>query len=123
MIKLVFCLKRLPGMTRDEFQDYWRNTHAPLVRSHAATLNISRYIQSHSMAEDPGFMLSRMRGSGGLDFDGVAELWWEDEESYAAPGLTPEGQAAGKALLDDEANFIDLPNSPIFLVRENHVVP
>ena len=31
MIKLTFCLRRLPHLTREEFQTYWREQHAPLV--------------------------------------------------------------------------------------------
>ncbi len=34
MIKLTFCLTRLPNLTLAEFQDYWWNKHAPLVKSH-----------------------------------------------------------------------------------------
>ncbi|HEY5625473.1 MAG TPA: EthD domain-containing protein [Dehalococcoidia bacterium] len=29
MIKLVYCLRRLPELTREEFQRYWRQNHAP----------------------------------------------------------------------------------------------
>ena len=45
MIKLTFCLARLPHLTREQFQDYWLNKHAPLVASHKATLGIRRYVQ------------------------------------------------------------------------------
>ena len=31
MLKLTFCLHRLPGMSREDFQDYWYNQHGPLV--------------------------------------------------------------------------------------------
>ena len=31
MIKLVFCLRRQPHLSREEFQRYWRECHAPLV--------------------------------------------------------------------------------------------
>ena len=44
MIKLVFCLRRLPQLSREEFQRYWFERHAPLVRSHAAALKIRRYV-------------------------------------------------------------------------------
>ncbi len=117
MIKLVFCLKRLPGMTRKQFQTYWRETHAPLVQRHAAVLQIARYVQSHTLSAGAAH-LAEARGSSWQDFDGVAELWWESMEAFAAGGGTAEGRAAGKALLEDEARFIDLPNSPIFLVQE-----
>ncbi|MGH7820684.1 MAG: EthD domain-containing protein [Candidatus Binatia bacterium] len=36
MVKLVFCLRRLPHLSRAEFQRYWRETHGPLVRKHGA---------------------------------------------------------------------------------------
>ena len=33
MLKLTFCLRRLPGMTREAFQDYWATTHVrPIMR-------------------------------------------------------------------------------------------
>jgi hypothetical protein len=31
MIKLMFCLRRLPALDRAAFQAYWRDHHAPLV--------------------------------------------------------------------------------------------
>jgi uncharacterized protein (TIGR02118 family) len=122
MIKLTFCLKRLPGLSREEFQTYWRETHAPLVQRHARVLGIARYVQSHSLPEGAAAALAQARGSAGQDYDGVAELWWDSMESFAGPGLTAEGRAAGQELLEDEARFIDLPNSPIFLVEERKFV-
>ena len=38
VIKLVFPLHRRPDFTREEFQTYWREKHAPLVIEPAATL-------------------------------------------------------------------------------------
>ena len=32
MIKLVFCLRRLPHLSREAFQRYWLDSHGPLVR-------------------------------------------------------------------------------------------
>lgn len=122
MIKLTFCLKRLPGMSREEFQAYWREKHAPLVQRHAGVLGIARYVQSHTLPEGTASALAEARGSGGQDYDGVAELWWDSMDSFAAAGLTDEGRAAGQELLEDEARFIDLSNSPIFLVEEKQFV-
>jgi len=52
MIKLTFCLVRLPHLTRAEFQHYWCHTHGPLVRSVAHELQIRRYVQLHSVPEE-----------------------------------------------------------------------
>jgi hypothetical protein len=51
-------------------------------------------------------------------YDGVAELWWESEAAIASAMSTPEGQRAGAELLADEAEFIDLPSSPLWLAHE-----
>jgi len=122
MLRVTFCLKRLPELTREQFQDYWRNNHASLVREHAAALGIRKYVQSHSLALPGAFPLADIRGSTGLDFDGVAQLWWADMASFAAAGSTEAGRVAGALLLADEKKFIDLPNSPIFLSEDFHVI-
>jgi hypothetical protein len=32
MVKLVFCARRLPHLSRAEFQRYWFENHGPLVK-------------------------------------------------------------------------------------------
>jgi uncharacterized protein (TIGR02118 family) len=122
MIRITFCLKRLPGMTREEFQDYWRNTHAPLVRANAEALGIRKYVQSHTISEADRFPGADVRGSSGKDYDGVAQLWWDDKAAFIAAGDTEAGRVAGATLLEDEKNFIDLENSPIFLSEDFLVI-
>jgi hypothetical protein len=52
-------------------------------------------------------------------YDGVAELWWESEAALAAASGTEAGRRAGAELLADEAEFIDLPRSPLWLAHEH----
>ena len=40
MVKLTFTLRRLPHLSREEFQRYWREQHAPLVEKHREVLGI-----------------------------------------------------------------------------------
>jgi uncharacterized protein (TIGR02118 family) len=121
MIKLSFCLRRLPHLTREEFQEYWRETHAPLVRRHAAALRIHRYVQTHALPGEAADSLRASRG-GPPGYDGVAELWWENETDLAEAAATPAGAEAGRALLEDERRFIDLARSPLFWAREHEVI-
>lgn len=118
MIKLVFCLRRLPHLSREQFQRRWREEHGPLVQRHAATLQLRRYVQSHTLADPRVAAVAQLRGSKGREFDGVAELWWDSVESVLGVLSTEAGQAAAAALLQDEAQFIDLPDSPIFFAEE-----
>jgi len=122
LIKLVFTIRRREGMTRDEFQRYWRNEHARLVEDHADVLRIRRYVQTHSRDTDADEALAAARGSEPRHYDGVAELWWDSVEDLLEASSSEEGQAAANALLEDERRFIDLPSSPIWLGEENVVI-
>ncbi len=122
MLKMIFCLRRLPHLTREEFQRYWREQHAPLVARHAASLGIRRYVQSHTVGDSRLQPVAELRGSAGKEFDGVAELWWDSADALMTAISTEAGQVAGRELLEDEARFIDLPNSPVFFTEENAVV-
>jgi uncharacterized protein (TIGR02118 family) len=122
MLKLVFTLRRREDMTREEFQRYWRDQHAPLVAKHADTLRIKRYVQVHARDTDLDEAVSAQRGTPLRHFDGVAELWWESMDDLMAAYGSEEGQAASQELLEDERRFIDLASSPLWLGEENVVV-
>jgi uncharacterized protein (TIGR02118 family) len=117
MLKLTFCLRRLPSLSLAEFQDYWLNRHGPLVRRLQPALGMERYVQLHRLDGDLADGMMRVRGAP-EPFDGVAELWWASEESFRAARRNPEAREAGRLLLEDEARFIDLPRSPLWLNRE-----
>ena len=121
MIKLTFCLRRRADMTLEDFQQYWRTTHATLVAERAETLGIRRYVQLHT-SDLPGVHTSLQRRNGGAPqpYDGVAELWFDSLDDFLGGG--PETLQASAELLADEQNFIDLANSPMWLGEENVVV-
>jgi uncharacterized protein (TIGR02118 family) len=121
MIKLVFCLRRLPHLSREQFQRYWLDSHGPLVRELAPALGVKRYVQVHTLRSAFSEAMRAHRGAPD-DFDGVAELWWESVEEFARAGSTKEGRAAGQRLLDDEKRFIDLSHSPIWFGEERSLV-
>jgi hypothetical protein len=73
MVKLVYCLRRLPHLSREEFQTYWRKNHGPLVQKQRKPLGIRHYVQVHTKYDEVNEALQT-----GQDrpeaFDGVAEL-------------------------------------------------
>ena len=110
-LRLVFPLRRLPHLSREEFQAYWWDHHGPLVAERAEMLGIRRYQQVHTR---------RSGREGTVDgFDGIAELWLDGP----APTGTLEQRAQGGAdLLADERTFIDLSRSPLWMAEEVVVV-
>ena len=121
MIKLTFCLHRLPQLSRTEFQRYWHEHHAPLVAKNSAALRIRRYVQMHTTTTPFNDAIRTARNAP-EGYDGVAELWWDSLDDIQAATGTPEGQAAGLELLEDERKFIDLSRSPLFFGDEKPIV-
>lgn len=121
MIKLSFCLRRRPEFSRQEFQRYWFDNHAPLVKKHAAALRIHRYVQLHTQTDELNVGLRASRKAP-EEYDGVAELWWQSREDMTAALETPEGRAAGQELLEDERRFIDLEHSPLWIGEEKPII-
>ncbi len=122
MVKLSFCLHRLPGLSRAEFQRYWREQHAPLVARHREALRIHRYVQTHALDTPANALLRASRGGGPEEFDGVAELWWRSEADLAEATASEAGRRAAAELLEDERRFIDLARSPLWLGVEREVL-
>jgi uncharacterized protein (TIGR02118 family) len=121
VIKLVFCLRRREGMTVEEFQRTWHDDHGPLVRQHAEVLGIRRYVQTHGRPTplDDALRTSREAPEA---YDGVAELWFDSMDALATAAASPEGLAAGAALLEDERRFIDHARSPLFLTEDREII-
>ena len=95
MIKSLTLLTRRAGLTHEEFMRHWVEIHAPLARK---VPGIRRYVQTHLLEE-------RKRPdipSSDVEIDGVAELWYDDQEAMRKALASPEG----KALYADGALFI-----------------
>jgi hypothetical protein len=120
VVKLVFCLARLPELSEAAFRTRWRE-HADLVAARAATLGIRRYVQVHTL-DSPINDALRAPRNGPAPYDGVAELWWDDLSAVAASTATPAGLDAARELIADEARFIDFSRSPIFIAEEQEYV-
>ena len=122
MIKLTFAVRRRPDVEPADFHSYWRDQHGPLVRSLQPVLDIRRYVQTHRMETRFNDALRASRHA--LEpFDGVAELWWDDLDALVVATSTAEGAAAGETLLEDEARFIDLERSALWLGQEIEIIP
>jgi len=124
MLKLIMCVKRRPGLTREEFDRHWIERHAPLVRAHQGPLGIKRYVQTVPL-DNPAAQaaIQAGRGAEAVDFDGCGELWWDDLETHLAARKTPEGGAALRLLIEDERRFVDLSRSQLWYGTERLIIP
>ena len=107
MIKTVGLLTRRPDISRAEFHRHWREVHAPLV---LALPGVRRYVQCRPV-EGPGIE---------AEYDGIAEVWYDDLESLRVTLESPEYQD----LMDDEKNFMGpSTKESIFMFVEEDEIP
>lgn len=106
MVKVVYCFARAPHLTMAHFSEYWEKVHGPIG---ARIPGLRRLVQSVAVPVGPGLPPS--------DFDGVAELWFDDLEALAAARATPEWRASTA----DEANLID-PQRTAYMVTEERTI-
>lgn len=118
MIRVTFLLRRKAGLSSQEFSDYWLKEHGPLVASVSSTLNMLRYVQVHTIDDPINDAMALARGGMEPAYDGVAEVWFENRAAFVAASATATGRAAAVALVKDEANFIDLARSTLWLGYE-----
>lgn len=104
MVKLINFLKKKPGMSVETFQEYWRTSHADLVKS---IPGLVKYVQCHTL-------LSGYK-KGEPVYDGVAEIWYEDVEAMRGVADLPESRAA----LADGENFLDVSRTASILTEEH----
>ena len=118
MIKFVMCLTRHPDMSREQFQDYWLNSHGPLFQELADAFKAKRYVQDHTVDTPLNDSIRASRGMA-QEYDGVAEVWFESEEALIEAMSSPEGQKVSAILLEDESKFVDHAKSTAFIAVEH----
>jgi EthD domain-containing protein len=117
-IKMVACVHRRSDLTLEEFAHYWREDHRALVLAKLPALQARRYAQNHLLPNELGPGLAAARGMDVDCYDGVLELWWDTLDDVLAAFSTAEALEASAVLAEDEARFIDLSRSKVFLTEE-----
>lgn len=120
MIKLMFCLRRRPDLTREEFLAHWHGPHAAIGMAGASAIGATRYVQNHTLLHPLNEDLRKSRGAP-EPFDGVVELWFDSLDDVGATFTDADARRAIAALVADEPAFIDLENSPIFVTKEHEM--
>ena len=106
-IKILWMLKRKPGITPAQFREHYERSHAAIARKHVGHLLLSytRNYQTEAWggtATDPaGFRLRP------FDYDCITELVVADEAAFEEMGRIFGAPAASAELIADEHQFLD----------------
>ena len=106
MVKVIVLLPRRGDMSREDFQQYLRETHLPLV----TRLPGLRRLVVNWVLPDPNEPPPA--------YDAVSEDWFDDAAAMGAALASPEAQAVAA----DMPNFLD-PSRSAFLVVEEEDIP
>ena len=118
MVKISYLMRRKPGMTREQFLDYWSNKH-PAAGGEGSfeALGVKRYIQTHTLDLQVRKWVVNPREGLVPEFDGVAELWVE-REFLEKEWPSQKVQNLIAKFYADELNFVDWSRSTILLSEE-----
>jgi hypothetical protein len=113
MIKLVFLIRRKPGMSPHAFREHYETIHADLALTYIRPYLID-YRRSYPQAGSN--FLDAV--SSGLDiaaraetpYDAITEMWLVDRGAMDAMFKTLADPDVRTVLGEDEARFIDLPS-------------
>jgi uncharacterized protein (TIGR02118 family) len=103
MIKMVAMVKKKEEMERGEFIRYWLEVHAPLE---AKWPGLKKYVISPAIGAP---------GGDEPEYDGVAELWFEDEKAMNKALESPERQVSRE-------DFLKFVGGATMMVTEEYVI-
>jgi uncharacterized protein (TIGR02118 family) len=108
MIKSIALAHCKTGMTREEYNRYWKEEHGPLAARMIPGLK--RYVQNHFI-EVPG-----MEFQG----DGIVEMWYDDVDAWRN-SMNFIHSEEGLALREDGMKFAEMQDGGLWIVEE-HVI-
>jgi hypothetical protein len=122
VIRITYLLRPKADMALPDFYEYWRCEHGPLVASLAQDIGALRYVQVHTLqdeeAQAANAAMAKARGGMEAPYAGVAEVYFENRDTLVAALESERGAAAAARLVEDEARFIDLAASPLWLAYD-----
>jgi hypothetical protein len=106
-VKLVAFLQRKPGMTREQFSEYWEHQHGPLfLDTDEMTAPVTKYVQNHVLPSNQGpFDI----------YDGVVEIGFRELADIARVFGHP---AYLQIIRPDEERFLDAAHQIVMATDE-----
>src|SRR5258708_942003 len=103
MVKALNFFKRKPGLSVEDFRNYWLNEHAAIIR---AIPEIRKYVASITLP-------SAYRNHEPL-YDGISEAWFDSEAAIRSTA----DSAPRRAATTDDAKFVDMSKAGSILVDQ-----
>lgn len=118
MKKIIMFIKRKPGLTLDEFKDYYESNHVTLALK--LIPQIAEYRRSYIVPGEvykPGH-LANVNHAVEPSFDVVTEISFKTEADYQKMVETLGEPKMGRILAEDEEKFVDRASIIMHIVEE-----
>lgn len=113
MFKMIGLLKRRPGMSVEEFREYYETKHRVIgekyLKGHA-TKYVRRFISGF---EDPATGVAA-----DPEYDVLLEIWYADRAAYEATSKLLSAPEAAAEIAEDEERLFDRPNMRFYFLEE-----
>ncbi len=114
MVKMVFMLKRRPGMSRADFIQYYEGHHARLGEKYVP--NAVRYVRRF-LEPVPGPWTKAAD-----EFDVITELWFANKQEADRAMAHLSEPAINQEIAVDEAKLFDRTRTRVYLITEHESV-
>lgn len=105
MIRIMAFLSRKPGLSTEEFRDYYENRHVPLIMK----LNPLKSYRRHYVESEP-----QMRNFEKIDCDVITEMVFEDQAEADAWFEAFASEQVSGPISQDEDAFLDTSSLRVF---------
>ena len=114
MFKMIGLLKRRPGMTVEEFREYYETKHRVIgekyLKGHA-----SKYMRRFLTPFPDPFTGNTPEP----EYDVVLEVWYPDRATYEATSKLLRAPDAAAEIAEDEEQLFDRPRNRFFFLDES----
>jgi hypothetical protein len=118
LIKVIFLLKRLPGVTHEQFREHYESSHVKMAQKYFGHLMIS-YERNY-----PSYVRSRGEGewTEPWEYDCITEWRMPTREDFDQISTIMADPDVGKEFHDDEARFLDMGAVVAIVCEDGDVV-
>ena len=115
MIKMVTLLKRKPGMSMEDFINYYETKHSKIGEKYLSSHAV-RYVRRYLRPLPDSIMPNTMEDQ---FYDVVMEIWYPDRSAMEAAFADLSTSEAQAEITDDEAKLFDRSRIHFYMVEEH----
>ena len=124
MIRFISCIRKLEGVTQEEFREYWDDPlFDDLIRKNTAIFRAKSVAKNLTLMVPINFEIRHARDSQ-IPFEGVIEYWWEkatDLPNMEKALVCGESKVCLDELSKYQNQFIDIKRSHFFFTEQKHL--